>query len=137
TRGDLDLGELDDAETKKQHEASEKAFKKQLKRFEKALGDTVKSVRVTHRLTESPACIVTDDNDMSTQMAKLMEAAGQKVPETKYIFEINPEHTLVQRIVELDDDSRFSEWAHVLLDQATLAERGSLKDPAKFVARMN
>ena len=70
-------------------------------------------------------------------MAKLMEAAGQKVPETKYIFEINPEHTLVQRIAGLDDDARFGEWAHVLFDQATLAERGSLKDPAQFVARLN
>lgn len=137
TRGDLDLGDLDDAETKQQHEAAEKAFKKPLKRFEKALGDKVKSVRVTHRLTDSPACIVTDDNDMSTQMAKLMEAAGQAVPETKYIFEINPEHTLVRRIVELKDDARFGEWAQVLLDQATLAERGSLKEPAQFVTRLN
>lgn len=137
TRGDLDLGDLEDEDTKKQHEEAEKAFETQLERFEKALGDKVKAVRVTHRLTDSPACIVTDDNDMSTQMAKLMEAAGQKVPETKYIFEVNPEHTLVQRIAGLDDDARFGEWAHVLFDQATLAERGSLKDPAQFVARLN
>lgn len=70
-------------------------------------------------------------------MAKLMEAAGQPVPETKYIFEINPEHTLVQRITALTDEQRFAEWAHLLLDQATLAERGSLKDPAQFVTRLN
>ncbi|MRJ42343.1 MULTISPECIES: molecular chaperone HtpG [Idiomarina] len=137
TRGDLDLGELDDAETKQKHEAAEKSFKPQLERFEKALGEQIKTVRVTHRLTQSPACIVTDDNDMSTQMAKLMEAAGQPVPETKYIFEINPEHTLVQRITALTDEQRFAEWAHLLLDQATLAERGSLKDPAQFVTRLN
>ncbi len=137
TRGDLDLGELEDEESKQQLEAAEKAFEDSVKRFEKALGDKVKSVRVTHRLTSSPACIVTDENDMSTQMAKLMEAAGQKVPETKYIFEVNPEHTLVQRVVALDDEQRFSEWAQLLLDQATLAERGNLKDPAQFVTRLN
>lgn len=74
---------------------------------------------------------------MSTQMAKLMEAAGQKVPETKYIFELNPEHTLVQRVIAVEDDSKFAEWAQLLLDQATLAERGSLKDPAQFVSRLN
>lgn len=137
TRGDLDLGDLDDAEDKKQQEELEKSFEDQVKRFEKALGDKVKSVRVTHRLTQSPACIVTDDNDMSTQMAKLMEAAGQKVPETKYIFELNPEHSLVQQVAALDNDEKFAEWANLLLDQATLAERGSLKDPAQFVTRLN
>lgn len=137
TRGDLDLGELEDSADKEQQEAAEKAFAEHTERFAKALGDKVKSVRVTNRLTASPACIVTDSNDMSTQMAKLMEAAGQKVPETKYIFEINPEHTLVQRVVGLDDEARFGEWAQLLLDQATLAERGSLKDPAQFVSRLN
>ncbi|RUO59511.1 molecular chaperone HtpG [Pseudidiomarina insulisalsae] len=137
TRGDLDLGELDDAEDKKQHEELEKAFASEVERFEKALGEKVKSVRVTHRLTHSPACIVTDEHDMSTQMAKLMEAAGQKVPETKYIFEINPEHALVKQVVELDNDDKFAEWAQLLLDQATLAERGNLKDPAQFVTRLN
>ncbi|WP_417688471.1 molecular chaperone HtpG [Pseudidiomarina sp.] len=137
TRGDLDLGDLDDAEDKKQQEELEKSFEEQVERFEKALGDKVKSVRVTHRLTQSPACIVTDENDMSTQMAKLMEAAGQKVPETKYIFELNPEHSLVQQVAALDNDEKFAEWANLLLDQATLAERGSLKDPAQFVTRLN
>lgn len=137
TRGDLDLGDLEDEEAKQQQEELEKTFEEQVKRFETALGDKVKSVRVTHRLTSSPACIVTDENDMSTQMAKLMEAAGQKVPETKYIFELNPEHTLVQRVIAVEDDSKFAEWAQLLLDQATLAERGSLKDPAQFVSRLN
>ena len=136
TRGDLDLGELDDEQDKEQQEKAEEAFKDQLKRFEVALGDKVKKVRVTHRLTDSPACIITDDNDMSTQMAKLMEAAGQKAPETKYIFEVNPDHPLVVKMTEKDDES-FSQWADVLLDQATLAERGSLKDPASFVTKLN
>ncbi|MRJ45868.1 molecular chaperone HtpG [Idiomarina loihiensis] len=136
TRGDLDLGELDDEEDKAEQEKAEEAFKENLERFEKALGDKVKKVRVTNRLTNSPACIITDDNDMSTQMAKLMEAAGQTVPETKYIFEVNPEHPLVQRMLTKEDDT-FKEWAEVLLDQATLAERGNLKDPASFVTRLN
>lgn len=137
TRGDLDLGDMDDEETKKAHEESEKAFADTTERFEKALGDQVKSVRVTHRLTDSPACIVTDENDMSTQMAKLMEAAGQPVPETKYIFEVNPEHELVKRIAEEGDEGRFAEWADILLQQATLAERGSLKDPGTYVRKLN
>ncbi|WP_404397043.1 molecular chaperone HtpG [Idiomarina loihiensis] len=136
TRGDLDLGELDDEEDKAEQEKAEEAFKENLERFEKALGDKVKKVRVTNRLTNSPACIITDDNDMSTQMAKLMEAAGQTVPETKYIFEVNPEHPLVQRMLTKEDET-FKEWAEVLLDQATLAERGNLKDPASFVTRLN
>ncbi|MCH8501484.1 MAG: molecular chaperone HtpG [Aliidiomarina sp.] len=137
TRGDLDLGTLEDEAEKKEQEQLEQDFATTVERFSKTLGDKVKKVRVTHRLTDSPACIVTDDNDMSTQMAKLMEAAGQKVPETKYIFELNPEHPLVQRIANEQDEARFGEWAEVLLDQATLAERGSLKDPSSFVRRLN
>lgn len=137
TRGDLDLGTLEDETEKKEQEQLEQDFATTVERFSNTLGDKVKKVRVTHRLTDSPACIVTDDNDMSTQMAKLMEAAGQKVPETKYIFELNPEHPLVQRIANEQDEARFGEWAEVLLDQATLAERGSLKDPSSFVRRLN
>ncbi|MCC5879328.1 MAG: molecular chaperone HtpG [Idiomarina sp.] len=137
TRGDLDLGDMDDEEVKKAHEETEKAFAGTVERFTTALGDQVKSVRATHRLTDSPACIVTDENDMSTQMAKLMEAAGQKVPETKYIFELNPEHALVKRIAEEQDEARFADWADLLLQQATLAERGSLKDPGSYVRKLN
>ncbi|RUO21325.1 molecular chaperone HtpG [Aliidiomarina haloalkalitolerans] len=137
TRGDLDLGSMEDEAEKQEHEQLEKDFEATVERFSKTLGEKVKKVRVTHRLTDSPACIVTDENDMSTQMAKLMEAAGQKVPETKYIFELNPDHPLVQRIANEQDDARFGEWAEVLLDQATLAERGSLKDPSSFVRRLN
>lgn len=137
TRGDLDLGDMDDEEVKKAHEETEKAFEGTVERFTKALGENVKSVRVTHRLTDSPACIVTDENDMSTQMAKLMEAAGQKVPETKYIFELNPDHPLVQRIAEEQDETRFADWADLLLQQATLAERGSLNDPGSYVRKLN
>lgn len=137
TRGDLDLGSLDNEADKEEQEATDEKFKPVVERFTKALGDKVKLVRSTHRLTDSPACIVTDDNDMSTQMAKLMEAAGQKVPETKYIFELNPDHPLVSRIAAETDEESFADWAQLLFDQATLAERGSLKDPGSFVRRMN
>lgn len=137
TRGDLDLGDLDKEADKEAQAATEEAFKPVVERFSQVLGDKVKLVRSTHRLTDSPACIVTDEHDMSTQMAKLMEAAGQKVPETKYIFELNPEHPLLARIAEETDEERFTEWAELLLEQATLTERGNLKDPSRFVRRMN
>ena len=103
---------------------SEEAFKEQLERFEKALGERVKSA--CNAPFNSPACIITDDNDMSTQMAKLMEAAGQKVPETKYIFEVNPDHPLVVKM-QGKNDEEFAEWAQMLLDQATLASANRIQ----------
>ncbi|MDP5141716.1 molecular chaperone HtpG [Rheinheimera baltica] len=136
-KGGLDLSKLDDEETKKAQEETEKAFADVLDRFKTALGDQVKDVKVSHRLTESPACVVTDEFDMSTQMIKLMESVGQKVPDVKPIFELNPEHQLVKRVADEQDEDRFKQWAEVLLDQALLAERGNLKDPASFVSRLN
>lgn len=136
-KANIDLSELDDEETKKAQEETEKAFESFIERAKQSLGDKVKDVKVSHRLTESPAVIVTDEHDMNTQMAKLLEAAGQEVPETKYIFEVNPEHSLVKRIADETDEERFSDWLEVLLDQATLAERGSLNNPADFVTRLN
>lgn len=94
-------------------------------------------MKITHRLTDTPAVITTDEQDMNTQMAKLLEAAGQAAPETKYIFEVNPEHALIKRVADEADEAVFKEWVDVLFEQATLAERGSLKDPASFVARLN
>ncbi|MEW6996577.1 molecular chaperone HtpG [Colwelliaceae bacterium BS250] len=137
TRGGLDLGDMDDAETKQAQEKLEQEFDSVVTRLKTSLGDKVKDVRISHRLTESPACIVTDEHDMSSQMIKLMESVGQAVPETKPIFEINAEHALIAHVSDEADDTRFGEWAEVLFDQALLAERGSLKDPATFVARMN
>uniref|UniRef100_A0A486XPB3 Chaperone protein HtpG n=1 Tax=Rheinheimera sp. BAL341 TaxID=1708203 RepID=A0A486XPB3_9GAMM len=136
-KGGLDLSKLDDEETKKAQQETEKAFADVISRFKAALGEQVKDVKVSHRLTESPACVVTDEFDMSTQMIKLMESVGQKVPEVKPIFELNPEHQLVKRIADEEDEERFKQWAAVLLDQALLAERGNLKDPASFVSRLN
>ncbi len=137
TRGELDLGELEDEAEKKAQEQIEEQFKPLVERAKTALGDKVKEVRLTHRLTDSPACIVTDEHDMSSQMIKLMEAAGQKAPEVKYIFELNPEHALVKHIDQLQDEQAFAEWAELLLDQASLSERGSLADPSAFISRMN
>ncbi|WP_064435893.1 molecular chaperone HtpG [Pseudoalteromonas neustonica] len=137
TRGDLDLGNLDDEETKKAQEESEKEVEGLVERIKTALGDTVKDVRFTHRLTDSPACVVADDNDMSSQMQKLMESVGQAAPEAKPIFELNPEHQLVKHLNIEQDEEKFAQWSHVLLDQALLAERGTLKDPAGFVTRLN
>ncbi|MCF6435120.1 molecular chaperone HtpG [Pseudoalteromonas sp. MMG022] len=137
TRGDLDLGELDDEETKKAQEESEKEVEGLIDRVKGVLGDKVKEVRFTHRLTDSPACVVADDHDMSSQMQKLMESVGQAVPEAKPVFELNPEHQLVKHLNVEQDEDKFAQWSEVLLDQALLAERGSLKDPAGFVTRLN
>lgn len=137
TRGGLDLGEMDDAETKEAQEKLEKEFDSVVTRLKETLGDKVKDVRISHRLTDSPVCIVTDEQDMSSQMMKLMESVGQEVPESKPIFEINAEHALINVVSNEQDESRFTEWAEVLFEQALLAERGSLKDPASFVTRLN
>ncbi|KPV94956.1 Chaperone protein HtpG [Pseudoalteromonas sp. P1-9] len=137
TRGDLDLGDLDDEESKKEQEASEKEVEGLIERVKTALGDKVKEVRFTHRLTDSPACVVADEHDMSSQMQKLMEQIGQQAPETKPVFELNPEHQLVKHLNDVLDEDNFAQWADVLFDQALLAERGSLKDPAGFVSRLN
>ncbi|WP_105168630.1 molecular chaperone HtpG [Pseudoalteromonas sp. T1lg23B] len=137
TRGDLDLGDLDDEETKKAQEESEKEVEGLIERVKGVLGDKVKEVRFTHRLTDSPACVVADEHDMSSQMQKLMESVGQAVPEAKPVFELNPEHQLVKHLNVEQDEDKFAQWSEVLLDQALLAERGSLKDPAGFVTRLN
>jgi len=136
-KGGLDLSKLDDEETKQAQQQTEEAFASVVARFKTALGEQVKDVKVSHRLTDSPACVVTDEYDMSTQMIKLMESVGQKAPDVKPIFELNPEHQLVKHIADEQDEGRFKQWAEVLFEQALLAERGSLKNPASFVTRLN
>ncbi|PSJ47984.1 molecular chaperone HtpG [Zobellella endophytica] len=137
TKGELDLGELDDEETKKAQEEAKEALAPLLERVKTALGEEVKEVRLTHRLTSTPSCVVAGEHDMSTQMIKLMRAAGQPVPEQKYILELNPDHVLVKKLESLAEGDQFTEWSHLLLEQAQLAEQGGLKDPAAFVARVN
>ena len=136
SKADESLSKLADEETEAQKEA-EKALEPFVDRVKTLLGERVKEVRLTHRLTDTPAIVTTDANEMTTQMAKLFAAAGQDVPEVKYIFEINPEHTLVKRVADTQDEARFAEWVELLLDQALLAERGTLDDPNQFIRRMN
>ncbi|MMZ40206.1 Chaperone protein HtpG [compost metagenome] len=136
------VSKADDALDKLADETEEqKAAEKQLEPFvdrvKTLLGDRVKDVRLTHRLTDTPAIVITDADEMSTQMAKLFAAAGQEAPAVKYIFELNPEHALVKRASDVGDNEQFAEWIELLLDQALLAERGTLEDPNQFIRRMN
>ena len=134
-KGGLDLGALEDEAEKKEkeHEASE--LQGLIGRIKGSLGERVKDVRVTHRLTESPACLVADEHDIGGNLARLLKAAGQPAPAAKPILEINPKHPVVLRLK--DEDRKFDDWAAVLLDQALLAEGGQLDDPATFVKRIN
>ncbi|WP_422133706.1 molecular chaperone HtpG [Endozoicomonas sp. ALD040] len=136
-RGDLDLGQLDDEGDKKALEESAKEKEDLLKRIKDALLDQVEEVRVTHRLTDSPACLVVGEQDMGAQMRKIMEAAGQAMPESKPIFEINPEHPLINRLDQEADEDRFADLCRVVFDQAKLAAGGQLDDPASYVQRLN
>ncbi|BEM81078.1 chaperone protein HtpG [Serratia marcescens] len=135
SKADEALDKLAD-ETEEQ-KAAEKQLEPFVERVKTLLGERVKDVRLTHRLTDTPAIVVTDADEMSTQMAKLFAAAGQQAPEVKYIFELNPEHALVKRASDVGDNEHFAEWIDLLLDQALLAERGTLEDPNLFIRRMN
>ncbi|HEY5799577.1 MAG TPA: molecular chaperone HtpG [Burkholderiaceae bacterium] len=135
-KGGLDLGALEDEAEKKAHEETANDYKDLVERMKSALGDKAKEVRVTFRLTDSPACLVSDQNDMSGNLLRMLKAAGQDAPSSKPILEINPEHALVARLKSAQDE-RFGDLTHLLFDQALLAEGGALADPASFVKRMN
>ncbi|AHM72705.2 molecular chaperone HtpG [Yersinia hibernica] len=136
SKADDSLNKLADEERPEQQEA-DKALEPFVERVKTLLGERVKDVRLTHRLTDTPAIVTTDADEMSTQMAKLFAAAGQQAPEVKYIFELNPEHSLVKRAADVADDAQFAQWVELLLDQALFAERGTLDDPNQFIRRMN
>jgi molecular chaperone HtpG len=137
-KGGLDLGKLEDEAEKKEHEETETQYKELVEKMKGALADKAKDVRVTFRLTDSPACLVADEHELSANLVRMLKAAGQDAPESKPILEINPDHPLVTRLKYEDASSpRFGDWAHILFDQAMLAEGGSLADPAAFVKRMN
>ncbi len=136
-KGEVDLGKLEDTEDKKKAKAAAKEFKDMLEKMKAILGDQVKEVRISNRLTDSPSCLVVEENDMAVSMQKLLKQAGQHVPNLQPILEINPEHSLVQRLKTEADESRFSDWSHILFDQAMLSEGVQLDDPASFVRRMN
>ncbi|QJQ95331.1 MULTISPECIES: molecular chaperone HtpG [Halomonadaceae] len=135
-KGELDLGEIEGEEEKKAQEETAKAKEELVKRVKEALGEEVQEVKVTHRLTDSPACVVLPEHEMGFQMRRIMEAAGQKVPEVKPILELNPGHALVARL-ESVSEKRFADLARILLDQAIIAEGGHLDDPAAYVKRLN
>jgi molecular chaperone HtpG len=137
-RGGLDLGSLQDAEEKAKVEEVAKDFADLVGRMKTALGDKVKDVRVTDRLTDSPSCLVSDEGEMSGTLERMLKQAGQKAPERKPILEINPSHPLVARIkAEAQGAADSDGWSHLLFDQAVLAEGGQLEDPAGFVKRLN
>lgn len=136
-KGDLELGDLEDKDEKQALEKDADDLKSLTDRISEVLNDKVKEVRVTHRLTESPACLVVEENDMAISLQKMLKAAGQAVPMSKPILEINPQHPLVINIKSESDDGQFNDWANVLFDQALLSEGGQLDDPAAFVKRMN
>jgi len=134
-KGDLDLGKLEDETEKKQHEETEASYKELVDKMKTSLADKAKEVRVTFRLTDSPACLVADEHELSGNLMRMLKAAGQSAPESKPILEINPDHPLVQRLKY--EEAKFDDWANILFDQAMLAEGGTLTDPAGFVKRLN
>ena len=136
-KGELDLGDMEDTEEKEHQEETEKEFEGLVGKISKLLEENVAEVRMTHRLTESPACLVVSEDDMGMQMRRMLESAGQAVPDNKRIFELNPDHPLVQKLNDESDGDRFNDLARVLYDQAQLAEGSQLEEPATYVARLN
>lgn len=136
-KGELDLGKMGDERDKEKRKQKEKEAKDLVKRIKKVLDEKVEDVRVSHRLTSSPACIVLSEHDMALYMQHLMRQAGHEMPATKPVLEINPSHPLVQRMENEEVEDRFEDWAKILFDQAILAEGGQLEDPASFVSRLN
>ena len=134
-KGAVDLGKLQDEAEKKAAEEAAETFKPTLDRLKDALKDRAKDVRVTTRLVDSPACLVVEEGDMSGHLARLLKQAGQSAPASQPILEVNAEHALVKRLAS--DGAPFDDLAHILFDQALLAEGGQLEDPAAYVARVN
>ncbi len=136
-KGDLDLGALADETEKKAQEKTNEEFKDLLADIKSNLENKVKEVRVTHRLTDSPACLVADTHDLSGNLERMLKAAGQKIPDSKPILEINPSHPLIAKLKAEQGKERFGDWCHILFDQSLLAEGGQIEDPATFVKRLN
>ncbi|CAK9890345.1 MULTISPECIES: molecular chaperone HtpG [Pseudomonas] len=136
-RGDLDLGKLDSEEDKKAQEEVAKDKEGLVERLKAALGESVSEVRVSHRLTDSPAILAIGEQDLGLQMRQILEASGQKVPDSKPIFEFNPGHPLIEKLDNEQSEDRFADFSHILFDQAALAAGDSLKDPAAYVRRLN
>jgi len=136
-KGDLDLGSLEDQTDKEEREKAAAAVTGLAERMKAVLGDKVTDVRITHRLTDSPSCLVVEEQDMAANLQRMLKAAGHEVPSSKPTMEINPGHLLVKRLNHEKDDNKFADWTEILFDQALLAEGGQLDDPAAFVAKLN
>ncbi|MEJ2143407.1 MAG: molecular chaperone HtpG, partial [Gammaproteobacteria bacterium] len=137
TQGELDLGDLEDEKEKTAKQETGKAFEEVIAQMKETLGELVSDIRVTYRLTNSPACLVTGEHDMSANLERILKAAGQAVPGSKPVLEINPEHPLVLKLKDETDSDQFSDLTQVLFGQALLAEGGQLDDPASFVKKLN
>ncbi|MDF1678580.1 MAG: molecular chaperone HtpG [Legionellaceae bacterium] len=135
TKGKLELD--DDAKDTDEVKKDDEGFASMLKQMQDILNARVKEVRITHRLTDSPACVVADENDMGLEMQRILQSAGQAAPQSNPVFEINPEHALIQRLNDIQDEDLFKEWTEILFEQALLAEGGTLDNPAAFVKRVN
>jgi molecular chaperone HtpG len=136
-KGELDLGKLRDEDEEKSAKQAETEFKDFLQRIQDALADDVKEVRISHRLTDSPSCLVLEEHEMAVHLQQVMKQAGHALPTIKPILEINSDHPLVVHLKEEQDEEKFSEWSHLLFEQAMLSEGGQLEDPTAFVKRMN
>lgn len=136
-KGELDLGDLEDKDDKEKAEKAAKDYESLLKQMTESLGDKVKEVRVSTRLTDSPSCLVVEQQDMAVSMQKILKQAGHEVPNIEPILEINIDHPLVKRLSDEQDDDKFTDWSHLLFDQAMLSEGGQLEDPVAFVTRIN
>jgi molecular chaperone HtpG len=137
TKGDLDLGQLESEEEKQEIEKASQDLKPFVERLSAALQDKVQEVRLTYRLTDSPACLVAASNAMDASMERLLKAAGQAIPSSKPVLEVNPHHALVKRLHEEKDEGKFTDWAYILFGQALISEGGQLEEPAEFVRRLN
>ena len=136
-KGELNLGDIDGKEDKEHQEEVDKEFSSLIEKLKLLLTESVEEVRITHRLTDSPACLVVSEDDMGMQMRRVLESAGQTVPESKRIFELNPDHPLVLKLNGESSEDRFNDLALVLFDQAKLAEGSQLEEPASYVSRLN
>ena len=137
SKGSLDLGELEDTKETERHKEIDKDYEGLVKKIKDSLEEQVKDVRVTHRLTDSPACIVADEHELGANLERILKDAGQAVPTTKPILEINPDHPIIAKLKSKTDDAEIGEWSHILFDQSQLAEGGQLSDPAAYIQRLN
>ena len=136
-KGELDLGSLEDEKEKESLKQTEDEYKDLVAKMKESLGDKVKEVRVSHRLTSSPSCLVVQEGDMNVALQNMLKQAGHSVPSLQPALEINPNHPIIQKLKDEKDDARFTDWSSLLLDQAMLSEGGQLEDPASFVTRLN